>query len=138
MKRHFTRLALVGLAFSIAACIARSRAGPTVDRSVLSPEQFADGGFNNLYDVIQSLRSNWLNPRGPDSFASPTTVQVYVDGSHVGGVESLRAMALRPVAYIRYFDAMSATARWGLGHGAGVVYVATHSTAATLGALVPP
>jgi hypothetical protein len=27
--------------------------------------------------------------------------------------------------YMKYFDGISATARWGLDHGAGVIYVST-------------
>jgi hypothetical protein len=51
---------------------------------------------------------------------------VYFDGIHFGGVESLRTIDLRPVTYIRFFDGIAATARWGLGHGQGAIYVSTH------------
>jgi len=122
----------------MAACVSSNNtARPVIDRNILTADQFADKGYNTVYDVVQALRSNWLSPRGPDSFTSPTTVIAYFDGSRVGGVETLKAMEIRPVTYIRFFDGVSATARWGIGHGAGVVYVSTHPMSQMVG-VTPP
>jgi hypothetical protein len=128
-------LGLCALALGCAPQPAAGRIRP--DRSILTEDQFADKGYNNVYEVVQALRSNWLNARGPDSFASPTVVQAYFDGNRIGGIETLRTMEVRSVVYIRYFDGISATARWGLGHGAGVVYVSTHPLDGTPGATPP-
>lgn len=118
---------VVGFATLAGACMGRTRPpGPSVDRNLLVPEQFADHGYNTAYDVIEALRSNWLAARGPDSFTSPTQVQVYFDGIRMGGVDQLRAIDVRPVTYMRFFDGIAATARWGLDHGAGAIYVSTH------------
>ena len=54
----------------------------------------------------------------------------------MGGVETLRTIDLRPVTYIRYFDGIAATARWGLDHGAGAIYVSTHPLSDMVGSLV--
>jgi hypothetical protein len=116
-----------GVAVIMASCAGRNAAtGPGVDRNLLVQDQFADHGFHTAYDVIESMRSNWLSSRGPNSFQAPTEVQVYLDGVRMGGVETLRTIDLRPVTYIRYFDGIAATARWGLDHGAGAIYVSTH------------
>jgi hypothetical protein len=40
-------------------------------------------------------------------------------------VETLRAIGLANVAYIRYIDGVTASARWGLDHGQGVIFVST-------------
>ncbi len=76
---------------------------------------------------MEALRSNWLRPKGPDSFSSPTRVQVYIDDNQLGGVETLRGIATSQIlAYIRYYDGVAASGRWGLGHGQGVIYVSTN------------
>jgi hypothetical protein len=43
----------------------------------------------------------------------------------LGGVETLRTIVVRPVSYIRHYNGIDATARWGLDHGSGVIYVST-------------
>jgi hypothetical protein len=105
-----------------------SPGGPAspVDRNVLTQEDFATGDFSNAYHVVEVLRSNWLRARGPDSFRSPTEVQVYLDDARLGGVEELRRIPINHVVYIRYFDGIAASARWGLDHGQGVIFVSTH------------
>lgn len=110
-----------------------SSSAPGVDRMLLVHEQFADKGYTNPYDVIAAMRSNWLASRGPNSFQTSTQVQVYLDGVRVGGVDALRTMDLRPVTYIRFFDGVAATARWGLDHGAGAIYVSTHPLSEMVG-----
>ena len=99
--------------------------GPRQDRNVLTREQLRETGYNNALDAVQALRSNWLRAKGPDSFSSPTQVQVYVDSNQLGGVDSLRGIAISQIAYIRYYDGVTASGRWGLGHGQGVIYVST-------------
>ena len=126
------------VAFGIVAvlCGCAGRGGstsPGVDRSLLVQEQFADRGFHTAYDVVESMRSNWLSSRGPNSLTTPTEVQVYFDGVRMGGVETLRAIDVRPVTYIKYFDGIAATARWGLDHGAGAIYVSTHPLSDMIG-----
>ena len=125
MRASFRLLTIAGLAVA-SACSRQASTGPRLDRTLLTPEQFANRGYNTAYDVVEAMRSNWLAERGPDSFASPAKVQVYFDGIRLGGVETLRTIDLRPVTYIRYFDGIAATARWGLDHGMGAIYVSTH------------
>jgi hypothetical protein len=98
---------------------------PKSDRSVLTREQLIANHFSTVYDAVQGLRSNWLQTRGADSFSSPTEVKVYLDNTLLGGVETLRAIAPTSISYIRYYDGIAATTRWGLGHGAGAIYVST-------------
>ena len=125
----------VGLAMAVlfAACAGRgATTTPGIDRNLLVQDQFADRGFHTAYDVIESMRANWLSTRGPDSFQSASHIQVYLDGVRVGGTETLRTIDIRPVTYIRFFDGVAATARWGLDHGAGAIYVSTHPLSGTV------
>ena len=95
------------------------------DRTVLTQTQFGAHQFNTAFDAIESLRSNWLKTRGTDSFQNPSQVRVYLDNISLGDTATLRTIAINTVVYIRFFDGVQATGRWGLDHGAGVIYVST-------------
>ena len=98
---------------------------PEVDRATLTQTQFGAHQFSTAFDAVEALRSNWLKTRGTDSFQSPSQVRVYLDNVSLGDTATLRTIAINTIVYIRYFDGISATARWGLDHGAGVIYVST-------------
>jgi hypothetical protein len=99
------------------------------DRRELTRAQMLAGNYLTVYDAVIALRSNWLRPRGPDSFSSPSQVLVYVDGNRLGDVERLREFQPTLIASVRYLDAITAQARWGVGHSAGVIEVRTWSAA---------
>jgi hypothetical protein len=92
---------------------------------LLTQEQIRS--YTNAYQAVEALRSRWLNARGPDSFSDPSQVLVYRDDMQLGGVGSLRTVSTVDVAYIRYYNGTDASARWGPGHGSGVIYVASAS-----------
>jgi hypothetical protein len=71
------------------------------------------------------LRSSWLRPRGPDSFHNQGRVWVYVDDVRAGGVDALRSFSIAQITYIQFFDGTAASARWGLDHGHGVIFIST-------------
>ncbi len=71
------------------------------------------------------MRSNWLRPRGSDSLTRPTEVLVYRDDIKMGGVDVLRAMPTMEISSIRFIDGITASGRWGLDHGSGVIFVVT-------------
>ncbi len=50
---------------------------------------------------------------------------MYHDDSRMGGVESLRWIPTSDIRYIRYYDPVTASGRWGLDHGHGVIYVSS-------------
>lgn len=98
---------------------------PRPSSELITQAQLRAQFYPNLYEAVRSLHSGWLRARGADSFRSSSMVQVYRDDMRVGGVESLRSMNPRDIGYVRYYDGNSATARWGLGHGSGVIFVST-------------
>jgi hypothetical protein len=127
MSVHPGRLALVAAALLLAGC-AHPRSEPEglrTNMNVISREQMRDEGFNSVYDALFALRPHWLRPRGPDSFRTPTEVWVYMESNRLGGVETLKRIWTAEVEYVRYYDGISASARWGIGHGQGVVYLST-------------
>ncbi|MGZ4809619.1 MAG: hypothetical protein ACXV7D_09870, partial [Thermoanaerobaculia bacterium] len=48
---------------------------PKVDPSVITQEQIAENHFTTAYQAVESLRSNWLQAKGPDSFTKPSQVR---------------------------------------------------------------
>ena len=121
-------LAVIGL--ELGCRTAQPYEGKRLDRSVITREQMMAGRFTTAYDAVAALRSVWLQPRGVDSFIVPSIVWVYVDGVRWGGVESLRNVQPRLVNTLRFYDGPSATARWGVDNGAGVIHVSTWSEGA--------
>ena len=128
MRSIYGRLAMVAAlsTLTITACRARSvSSAPSANRNVLTREQLGESRFTTAYDAVEALRSNWLNTRGADSFQRPSVVRVYLDNVSLGDKETLRTIAITSISYIRYFDAITATSRWGVDHGAGVIFVST-------------
>jgi hypothetical protein len=122
--------ALVILAIGTGCQTGRSREGRRLDRSVITRAQMLDGDYVTAYDAVAALRSNWLRPRGPDSFAFPSIVWVYIDGVRAGGVELLRGIQPNLINTLRFYDGPNATGRWGVDNGAGVIHVSTWSEGA--------
>ena len=129
MPRGFCRLAIIGV---LVACThLQSGTGARADRNTITKDQLTKNHYSTVYDAVEALRANWLQTRGTDSFQSPSQVKVYLDNTLFGGVESLRNIATNTISFVRYFDGVSATARWGLDHGAGVIYVSSRPAIAT-------
>jgi hypothetical protein len=119
------RLGLALLLLCGACVSSRANARHRVDMSVLTQDDLVDHQYENVLEAVQTLRSNWLNERGPDSFASPSHIWVYIDNTRVGGIQSLATISTRYVSSIRKVNGIDATARWGIGHSAGVISVMT-------------
>jgi len=113
----------------VAACAARAPR-PThavPDRNVITQQELQEHRFETLFDAIQALRPIWLQTRGTNTLqAQATQIQVYLDNSRMGGIETLSTINISSVVYIRHYDGIEATARWGLDHGQGAIYVSTH------------
>lgn len=95
------------------------------DRSVLSQAEVQDARFLTAWDAVDALRNDWMRVRGTNTITHPTEIQVYRDGVRFGTVSSLREIPVSNVLSIRHYNGMDATARWGLDHGQGVIYVTT-------------
>ena len=128
MSGRVTRVGAMLLFVVAIGCTGRTTRDPTlprVQRNILTSEQIAETRATNAYDAVQTLRSNWLLPRGVDSFSTPGQVLVYFNDTRLGGVQTLESIRLNEIGYIQYFDGTEASARWGLDHGHGVILVST-------------
>ncbi|MFW5951024.1 MAG: hypothetical protein ACOCVZ_02795 [Gemmatimonadota bacterium] len=131
--RFGVTLAILGLLGS--AC---STAEPRPDREFLSPDlltrqQIDEVRRSNAYDVVQRLKSHWLQPRGrshlPPAAGTPqfeeNPILVYMDGQRPGSIEQLQRIEIAVIQSIRYFSPADASARWGFNHGGGAIEVLT-------------
>lgn len=114
----------------LAACSSSGNTGTTsAPRSradVITEEELRRGSFTNLYDAVQTLRSRWLNTRGPDTLIGRQgEIQVHVDETRLGGVSVLRSIPPVGVTHIQWYSPTDAAARWGLDHGNGAIVVST-------------
>ena len=117
-------LAALALAAALGAACARARGGPGGEPAagesprrrgdVITRAEIARGQYANAYDVVRTLRPQWLVPRGADTFVNaPGEVQVRVDESWLGGVSTLSSVAVAGIEAIRYVDPVAAAGRWG-------------------------
>jgi hypothetical protein len=108
----------------------------------ISAEEIARSGVNgSVYDVVYSLRRNWLNVRGVETISEgPHVVAtdagevvvsgepqlvIYLDNMRMGTVSQLRSLSTVGVSEIRYYDPSQANLRWGTGHSHGAIEVLT-------------
>jgi len=130
MSKLTPRCIALLLLVTLAAC-AGSRAGSPreagrTDR--LTQADIGDTAYSDLYEFVLAKRASWLRPRGRDSLVgNPSQVVVYVDDVRVGGVEALRTVHPMEIEYVRYFDPIQASSRWGFDHGSGAIYVVTRT-----------
>jgi hypothetical protein len=95
--------------------------GSTAD--AITREEIDRGQWADAYDLVSTLRPRWVRGRGPDSFANPGQVQVYVDGTRLGDVELLRSLPTVAIERVEWVDPVSSAARWGLDHAHGVILI---------------
>ena len=124
MKR-WMRMVPPAMLIMLAACASnRQAAAGHTDLNELSGEQIAN--FQNAWLAVRTMRSQWFLGRAPgDLNNAGGNVRVFRDGIEVGGADTLQSMPTEGIAYIRFYDGIQASQRWGLGHANGVIYVAS-------------
>lgn len=129
MRRDIGRLIVLAVLVLCGACSSGQKTAnlPRRDRNVITGEELMKGHFITVYDAVEALHPPWLDARGPDSFVTPSEVLVYLDNVKLGGVTHLRNLDRHSIRYIRHYDGVAATARWGMGHAAGVIFVSTQN-----------
>jgi hypothetical protein len=96
------------------------------DRQLLLRDAILETQYTNMYDVVQALRGNWLRVRANASVnGAPSVLQVYLDNQRLSGVDELKSLAPTNIESVRFYDPVQASARWGLDHNAGALYLLT-------------
>ena len=117
-------LSTTWLAAGCASATTQGRSARANDTQ-LTRSELAATNAGNLYDAIAKLRPQWLSSRGATSVtdASPTGVDVYMNGTFLGKADYLRDVRLQDVSSVTYWDAGQASARFGMGHSRGVIEI---------------
>jgi len=91
--------------------------------NVLTVAQLSATNAENVFEAINRLRPSWLTSRGPTSVTNttPTEVSVFMAGTFLGHAEVLQQIRVLDVTEVKYWDAGSASARFGMGHPRGVI-----------------
>jgi carboxypeptidase family protein len=94
---------------------------------VLAADEFAGSTALDAMALVQGLRPNWLRARGVTSIRDQSSdqVRVYLNGVSAGDVNQLREIRVSDVRELRHLSAALAQARYGVGHGGGVIEVST-------------
>lgn len=127
MNRWIRMLPIFALLLALGGCASSQEGGSRgTDLNVLTSEQVMR--YQNALQAVQTLRSQWLRGRAPgDLDTEAGIVRVYRDGLRVGGVEVLESMSTDGIDYIRFYNGIQASHRWGLGHENGVIFVSSRA-----------
>ena|SRR5688572_22257722 len=106
-----------------------SRPAGSRNSTVITREEIRTAGAANAYDLVQSLRPNWLNKRGPQTLTDVTLtdprregdIMVYLDVARLGGLSALREVPASSLMLVEFLDATKANYRFGRGHPYGAI-----------------
>jgi hypothetical protein len=123
MKRLLRLLPALLLPCLVACASNRPEDGRTTpgNQNLLVTADFEN--FTTARQAVQTLRPGWLRARAAGGFQGQGQVWVYRDNMRFGGTDRLSAINTVEIDSIRYFDGITASQRWGLGHENGVIHV---------------
>lgn len=120
----------IGLAMGLSFPIgpgrpARAQRTEARDRRVLRADEWKNAGVSNALEAVRSFRPEWLNGRGVHIIgeSADETIVVMLDQVRLGGVSTLREIAIQVVRSMEFVDPGAAGARWGAGVSHGVILV---------------
>jgi hypothetical protein len=94
-------------------------------RSLITKDELDANHFDNAYEAVETLRSNWLQARGLQSASTGVTMLVYLNDTRLGDLSDLKTIPIRQIYSIRHLTGIEATTRYGVEHTAGAVIVST-------------
>jgi hypothetical protein len=131
MKQGRWTIAAIPLVLLLAGCAGMEGSGDGVasgGSDLITREQLEQAGRANAYEAIEFIRPQWLRARSEQSVLNPTGIQVYLNDSRYGDLQSLRNITTHDIVTIRRYSATAASQRWGPGHSEGVIAVSTRTT----------
>ena len=126
------RIAAAGLLMFAIACSSANaslQTTPGSTRNVIGFEEIETrrtAGWT-AWDLISSLRPNFLNSRGPTSLQRGVTTYpvVYLDGSRYGDIQTLKTISADSIRMVEYLSAGDATTRFGTDNASGAILLVT-------------
>jgi hypothetical protein len=112
---------------SAMACASAPTSGAGRDSNVITQQEIANSHESNAYDVISRTRPMFLKSHGRSSANSSASdyATVYMDGQPYGDLAALRNIPTQQIQEIRYYGGMSATTKFGMQTGSGVIEIKT-------------
>lgn len=109
---------------------------PPRDGMSIGLEEIRGAAVQTAFELIRSLRSDWLIPRGYTSpaetaaggsqgFQGREMIIVYLDDVRLGGVETMREIPIDFLTGAEFIEPARATYRYGPGHTHGVIRLLT-------------
>ena len=124
-----TRKLLLCFFVALLACSSpRLEPAPGRDSQLITEEEVVASHATTAFELIHSLRPNFLSYRGETSFDKNTSrpyPNVYVDDQPYGTVSILRSIPASDVSSIRLYRSWEATTRYGSGNAGGVIAIIT-------------
>ncbi|MBV9772981.1 MAG: hypothetical protein JO040_03485 [Gemmatimonadetes bacterium] len=112
--------------FLLSACASgapRSSGEQRYDARVITADEVSESPARNAFELVQLLRPAWLQKKGAYSFGDDGDIVVYLDDVRMGGPDALRQIEVSALTGVRFLDAVSAQARFGLSHAHGAIQV---------------
>lgn len=116
-------------------------------RQLLAATELRRSIATNALEAVEMGRPEWIKQQHDDEAkrgATPPTgpvesisLVVYVGDERVGGLETLRDIAIPEVTELRFYDTRDARRRWGVEHRYGAIEVVPAGTASTATAALP-
>jgi hypothetical protein len=130
LRRNLAALCAIGLlAGGCASSGASPPPGVARTRNLITQEEIEQANARTAYDLVQSLRPEYLRSRGVTSIRDdPRTgglPVVYQNGTFYGPLESLGGINPGMIREIRYINARDATTRFGTNVPNGVIEIIT-------------
>ena len=111
-RRFLTAVPVIVLVVANGCASSGSPSTPRSSPDVITAAEINSVAASSAYDIVIRLRPNWLRPGNPGSIGggsiSRQTVVVYLDGSRLGELESLRALSAAGIRRIEYLSATRA------------------------------
>jgi len=110
-------------------CASTKAGKKSTDPNVITREEILGANANNLHDVVQRLRPQWLRTPAPTSINMNNEIVVFQDQMQLGGPDALRQLSPELAYELRWMDGVRASAALpGLMSGRhieGVIIVST-------------
>lgn len=129
-------------AATLACAAAAGAQNPARNSNQIVREELQGASASNAYELVQSLRPQWLREKGHETIrtqqaerpngrgrievatiADEPDILVYIDNSKFGNVDALRDIPVSGLGWLEFVSPAKATLRWGSGHTKGVIVV---------------
>lgn len=115
---------------------------PRDQRSIITGREIGESEIHNAYDIVHSLRPEWMRTRGTSSFRESARfhsnpdgsvtvtpgrdkIIAYLDNTRLGGVDELKRFTTEVLHSIEFIEPDRATLLFGGGHTHGVIRMNT-------------